>query len=116
MWKKVKKERNSFGRAKRETPAVRRGRTGARGAQLIIPEHMISGERASVYSDGNGKLAFVMGDTGEFKVFATTTNGAARSIAIPKPWAERIPFGTHDVSLAKDGDMLVLDLNTIAAA
>lgn len=113
-WTKVKSA-GSGRRATRKTPAVARNRTGSQTASIILPKDMgDNGDRASFYSDGNGKLAVAFGDSGDFSVMRNKS-GTAR-ITIPRQYAHKIPFGTTDVFLSADGDMLVLDLSAIGAA
>ncbi len=116
MWKKVEKKR--LGRAKpaRTSFAVSRGRSGHQAASLVIPADAVSGPRANIYSDGNGKLAFHMGESGSFAVSITGPKARSRKIAIPSTHAHRIPFGTTEVSMQREGDMWVLDLSALPAA
>ena len=111
MWKKIKPVRPSP-MPRRATPAVNRARTGDQAASLILPGDMVHADHATIYCDGNGKLAFAIGDRGEYKVKARGTS-RTRCVTIPNTYADRIPYGTTDVSLSRDGDMLVLDLNQI---
>lgn len=113
MWTRITSNKGKpVGRAKRTAFGVARGRTGFQSAKLIIPEGATAAPRASVYSDGNGKIAFSFGDKGDLKVSGQTT----RSVSIPKQLAHMIPFGTRDVSLTEDGGMLILDTKQFAPA
>lgn len=114
-WTKVEKTRRGLGAgmAPRTSFAVRRGRTGHQAATFIIPEGEVHGSRASIYSDGNGKLAFRISDKGDFSAFKGKNQRVAQ-VSIPARMASRIPFGTHDAEVTRDGDMLVLDLTQFA--
>lgn len=116
MWKKIDKYTPISPREARTSFAVARGRSGHQAATLIVPGDMVSAERANIYSDGNGKLAFHMCEGGAFKVSMTSPAAKTRKIAIPADKASRIPFGTTDVQMTRDGDMWVLDLNAIPTA
>jgi hypothetical protein len=112
-WKKITRKRFA-GKASRTEFAVSRSRTGTQNATLIIPGCAgIEDERANVYSDGNGKLAFHFAGDGVFKVTKGSSAATSCRVSIPKDYAERIPFGVNDVSLTRDGDMYVLDLTQI---
>lgn len=101
-------------REPRASPAVSRNRTGARVATMILPGSMGPfPNRADLYSDGNGKLAFALGDEGAASV---RMSGRTARITIPAQFADRIPYGTKDVSLVRDGDMFVLNLNALGGA
>lgn len=117
MWTKVKPNRgnpNLKPNNKRVTFAVMRNRSHAKPAFLIIPEGMAPGPRASVYHDGD-RLAFAFGQRGDYKVGAAGA-GKAFKVTIPSQFADRIPYGTTDVTPTRDGDMLVLDLSAIGQA
>jgi hypothetical protein len=116
MWTKVKKPTSLTGKEPRATFAVVRNRSGHRGAMLLIPARAKSGDKATIYSDGNGKLAFAFGDKGDYSVFRRGPTATSYAVTIPSQHQDRIPFGVTEVSLAKDGDMLVLDLSTLSAA
>lgn len=105
MWTRVTSLKVAKGREKRASFGVTRGRTGFQAAQLIIPDGATPAPRATVYSDGNGKIAFSFGEKGDFKLSGKTT----KRVAIPRQLAHLIPFGTHDAVLSNDGGMLVLD-------
>jgi hypothetical protein len=110
MWTKVTPSRAS--KPKRASFGVSRGRSGFQAATLIIPTTATVGPRASIYSDGNGKIAFAFGDKGELKV---SVQKSSRKIAIPKQLSHLIPFGTRDVNMTDDGGMLVLDTAQLRA-
>lgn len=110
-WTKVKPTSNIKGRAARSCFGVQRNRSGSKVASLIVPANVPTGERASVYSDGNGRLAFSTKDTGEYKVGNTAKGAKARKITIPGQYADLIPYGTRDAEVTFDGDMMVLDLS-----
>lgn len=115
MWTKIKKATGTGNkRAPRDVPAVSRARTGSKNAVLVLPAPMVTAERCDIYSDGNGKLAFAQGRKGEYRVFKPSPNAACRAVSIPATMAHRIPYGTTDAVLTRDGDMLVLDLNQFA--
>ena len=113
MWTKITKSSNrrSFGRAAREVPAVMRARTGAKRACLVMPSHLVSAARANIYSDGNGKLAYSFDDRGEYNVHLSSRNSKSFRLSVPYNLYDRIPYGTTDAVLTRDGDMWVLDLS-----
>lgn len=112
MWKKVKK--GSSGGTKKTVPSVYRARANTRLAYLALPGGFITGNRADIYSDGN-RLAFLPSPTGSY-VVRSGGRGRQDLIAIPSPFYKLIPFGTTDVELDRDGEMLVLDLDQPALA
>lgn len=112
MWKKIKK--GSFGQPKKTSPSVFRSPSNARLALLVLPGGFITCERVDVYSDGN-RLAFSPSPTGSYTA-KKKGGGHQRRISIPSPFHKRIPFGTTDVELDRDGEMLVLDLDQPALA
>jgi hypothetical protein len=116
MWTKLSKETSLSGREPRTKPAVSRTRTGGKAATLILPKSYVNGPRANVYSDGNGKLAFALGEKGEFAVWTNGGKTSTSKVTIPTRFADRIPYGVTDVSLTIDGDMLVLDLSQLPQA
>lgn len=115
MWTKVKKCAGSpAGRPARTRPAVRRLKSDPRGVALIFPAEFMPEPTCNVYSDGNGKLAFEPALGGTYKVskdFGALSR--CRRVAIPSIFADRIPFGTTEVTLARDGHLHVLDLNAL---
>lgn len=119
MWTKVKKNAGNPGNpggGAKSGFRVHRQRTHQRGAILLVPEGKTTGMRATVYSDGNGKLAFSFGDQGDFAVFRPSKSAKSHAVTIPATHNSRIPFGTTDVTLTQDGDMWVLDLNSLPVA
>lgn len=114
-WTKIKPKNTINGRAPRTTPGVARSRSGSRAAKVILPPNYVFGERADVYSDGNGKLAFSMGERGAYVVAKSNNSRLARTIIIPSGYAHLIPYGTMDCELTRDGDMWVLDTSTLGA-
>jgi hypothetical protein len=112
MWTRVTSLKSVNGRRpKRDGYGVRRARTSTQTAHLIIPEGATTASHATVYSDGNGKIAFSFGDKGDFRMGGKTT----RHVTIPKQLSHMIPFGTRDVALIADGGMLILDTKQFAA-
>lgn len=109
-WELVVKRRGVNGR---KTPAVTRVKGGHKVAFLSLPVEYVAGPRADILSDGNGSLAFRLSDRGAFSVYRPNACSTISRVAIPASWAPRIPFGTTDVHLERDGDLLVLDLNAI---
>lgn len=103
------------GRRARDTPAVRRGRTQGRNASLILPEDMRRADKVDVFLSGDRFIGFHMHPGGKFKVISKNGAKASRSlkINIPKHLAHRIPYGTTNVTLGRDGDKLVLDLDQL---
>lgn len=115
-WTKVHRAPTLAGKVPRTVPGVSRGRTGFQTATLILPIAMVADNtHASVYSDGNGKLAFALGTKGEFRVTTINKSARCKRVAIPKQFARLIPFGTQDAELIRDGDMLVLDTKQFVA-
>lgn len=112
-WTKVKPVKTITGRDPRKTFGVRRNRSGSRSAALLLPSHIEVPEnaRASVYSDGNGRIAFAVGASGEYKVIRAKGAEKSSKLTIPSQYAERIPYGTRDAEVTFDGDMMVLDLS-----
>ncbi len=111
MWTKVKK--NTAARPARSEFGVRRDRSGTQQAKLLIPGSAMRSGTAEIYSDGNGKLAFLIADKGSRKIAATGKSGV---LSIPLNLSHLIPFGTRDAVLTADGDMLVLDTAQFKAA
>jgi len=107
-WTKVENKR---GIRKRATPATSKLRSRPNVAALILPHHMATVSRADIYSDGNGSLAFSLGETGEYAAVKASNDARAVRISIPAKYSASIPFGMNDVVLTSDGDMLVLDLS-----
>lgn len=103
------------GRSRRDTFAVRRNGAGSRIAYLVIPAKYHAGAAASIYTDGNGKLAFEFGETGEYVVRKPSGAASISLTVIPSEFAEHIPFGTTEANVVRDGDMLILDLKQFAA-
>ena len=113
MWKKLTKSdgRKCVARAAREVPAVSRPRTGHKSAALIMPAGFVTAKRADIYSDGNGKTAYAFNDGGEYAVYATTRGSKCVKVVIHSSLTDRIPYGTTDAVLTRDGDMWVLDVS-----
>ena len=112
MWNKISPMRGLAGPAKRTSFGVFRNKAGHQAAALIIPETAATAPRASIYSDGNGKIAFSFGEKGDLKVCGTK---GARRVSIPKQLSHLIPFGTRDADLTDEGGMLVLDTKQFKA-
>ncbi len=113
MWTKITKSSNRrrFVRAGREVPAVMRNRTGTKSACLVMPPHLVSAAQVNIYSDGNGKLAYSFDDRGEYKVRLLSSASKSVRLSVPYNLSDRIPYGTTDAVLTRDGDMWVLDLS-----
>jgi hypothetical protein len=110
-WTKIKSDaRGKAGRLGRTQPAIQRHPSGNKQARLILPCGMMEKGRANIYSDGNGKLAFSASIDGEYAVRQNSKGSKSLQISIPQCISAGIPFGTHNVDLGRDGDMLVLDL------
>lgn len=116
-WTKIKKyeDRQLAGKAARTTPAVQRPRSGSGTASLILPQQYVTGDKATFYSDGNGKLAVHIDARGDYSLHTANAGSKTLKVTIPSRYRERIPYGTTDVDLSMDGDMWVLDLNSIGA-
>lgn len=116
MWSKIEKPKTFNGmRPLRESPAVYRGaKSGA--AFLVVPQGVTDAKSADIYTDGNGKLAFKLGDKGAYTVNRVSKASKATRITIPKQYAGRVPYGTTACTLSQDGGMLVLDLNQFGLA
>lgn len=113
MWKKLSKNdaRKTGMKSAREVPAVSRLRTGYRSAMLIMPAGFVTAKRADIYSDGNGKTAYAFNDGGEYAVYAPTRGSNCVKVVIHPSLTDRIPYGTTDAVLTRDGDMWVLDVS-----
>lgn len=109
MWTRVKVTRGGRVAPKRTTFGVSRLRTGTQSATLLIPSDAVRGEFVSVYTDGNGKIAFAFGDKGDRRIYRPNKASHLRAATIPLHLASLIPFGTRDAAVYTDGDMLVLD-------
>lgn len=100
------------GREARTAFAVRRNRTSGGSAMLVIPADQVNGAtRCDIYRDGT-KLAYALGKRGGYKLTVPGA-GAARCAAIPATIGKSLPYGTHDVHVTYDGDMIVVDLAQI---
>lgn len=99
--------------ARRMQPAIRRRSTGP-DALLVLPQEVITGPRADVFSDGD-RLGFRLGQDGDYPVQTPNAPAATRVLRIPGKFATRVPVGTTDISLTQEDGMLVLDLAAIAA-
>ena len=114
MWKKYTPPKvGSNGRLVRTVPAVFRGRTGRKAAVLVLPDQMATAERCDIYENGHRFLAFQQHDDGFFSVISASSGGKVKHVTVPAKYAHRIPYGTTDVTLTRDGDMLVLDLDQL---
>lgn len=114
-WKKVTpgEGRGHTKREPRTEFAVRRNRAGNGSAAFVIPGAYINGAtRCDVYRDG-AKLAFALGSRGDYKLSAHGPKSKARSVSIPATIGKTLPYGTRDVSVTFDGDMIVVDLAQI---
>lgn len=110
-WKKYTRDRAKFGgRAPRTTTAVRKNRTQDNAAFLLLPADMAAGKMATVYTNGGDKIAFSIGERGDFKIGNANKRGTLKTVVIPRALADRIPYGTRDCTTTRDGDMIVLDL------
>jgi len=114
MWTKVK--RGYEPRKRRTTPAIHRTRSGVRQARLVLPAEYVTAGRADIYSDGNGKLGFRLHDAGEFALTTANKTSQMRVVSLPVALSEGLPYGTTDVTLTYDGDMLVLDKSLLTRA
>jgi hypothetical protein len=111
-WTKVKPTRGGYGTPARSQFAVQRPISSGGAASFIIPEQWAAlGSKASVYSDGNGKLAFSIGDTGEYVVGKSGPQSRAKKVTIPSAFTPRLPYGTTDCRVEFDGSLIVLDLS-----
>ena len=107
MWKRIKPQ---GGAAKRTKFGVVRANTGNQAASIIIPEGEATLSRASVYSDGNGKLGLRLHNKGDRVVYKSGGASAAASrVSIPASLAHLIPFGTRDVEVSREDGMIVID-------
>jgi hypothetical protein len=89
--------------------AVQRNRSGG-VASLVIPFWAHKGaQRCFIYEDGN-RLAFALGERGDYLVNTPASGARSRSVVIPAKFAKSLPYGTHDISYSMDGDMIVIDL------
>lgn len=117
MWKKITKQvgrKNIGGSELRKTPATFRPKKG--GAHLVLPAGATDAIAADVFSDGNGKLAYVFADKGEYKLRKAGPKSKARIVTIPNSFAKRIPYGTTDVTLYTEAGMTILDLSQFEKA
>ena len=115
MWTKINKRDNvtgNIGRGPRTTYAVRRNKKAQ--PFFIIPKDARPGQRADIFSDGNGKLAYVFSSQGDYKVMQPRKGGAYYSVTIPTQYSHLIPEGTTDVSVYTESGMTVLDLSQIS--
>lgn len=111
-WTKLSKARHTTkGRDKKLTPVVRRYASG--DSKLCVPSGTTPFSSVNIYSDGNGRLAFHFCDGGEYAVFKSNKTSLQQMIQIPAEFVGRLPFGTTDVTLTREGDFYVLDLNQI---
>ena len=115
MWTKVRKN-DGLHRPKpaleRKKPAVSRAASLPRSAKLILPRSYVAGSRVDIYVDGD-RLAFAFGDEGAYKLWSAMAGSVCSNVSIPAGFSSRIPFGTTDVELEREGDMLVLDLASL---
>lgn len=111
MWNKL--ENSGRGAPQITKPRLSISKTSA---SIRVPESVHGGaERASVYSDGNGKIAFSFGADGEFTAFKVNKTGSVRGVAIAKRLAGGIPNGTHELPERFEDGMLVVDLAALRA-
>ena len=97
---------------KRSKPAVHRNQRGY--TRIFWPAGMATAKRVRVASDGNGRLAFTFTANGEYAVWSAA--GAVSMVSsIPPEFRHRIPVGTTDVNMTREGDAWVLDLNELPA-
>lgn len=99
--------------ARRTQPAIRRRSTGP-DALLVLPQEMITGPRADVFSDGD-RIGFRLGAEGDYPVQTPSRKAATRVLRIPGKFAARVPVGTTDIAVTHEDGMLVLDLSALAA-
>ena len=110
MWKKITRKRGGSMKASRKVFGVSRGVKTPRTARLLVPGSYqgLSG-RVSIYSDGNGKIAFLDTPNGEYKVTASTKAAKHRQVNIPAEFVPMIPYGTTDIDVTEEGGMIVVD-------
>lgn len=68
-----------------------------------------TGDRCVIQTDGNGRLAFKVGDEGPYKVWSHKATGR-REATIPVPYNDRIPRGSHQAPIVMEDGMFILDL------
>lgn len=110
-WKMIEKHggrRQHRRDMERTTPAVQRN-FGAKASHLIIPVGMTAFKSANIYSDGNGRLAFHFCEGGAYRIASCGPVSKCLRVTIPSAHTSRIPAGTTDAVLTRDGDMHVLD-------
>lgn len=113
-WTMIEKKTGFTGRKSRTTPAVSKPKRGT--CVLLVPDTTTTFKRANIYTDGNGKLAFHFCDGGKYSVNRCSKVSKQLQITIPSAFTARIPSGTTDARLTRDGDFYVLDLSQFAAA
>jgi hypothetical protein len=96
------------GKGRRKIPAVQRHVSRGCGT-LYLPPGYVLGERADLYSDGNGRLAIEYNPEGKFKMIATSRGSSIKMMTIPKAYATRFPLKTTDVTVYWENNMLILN-------
>lgn len=111
-WTKL--ARTGSGKGPRSRPAVARQRSGSKSAKMILPPNLHRSSAADYYHDPKrNMIALRQHSGGEFPLYES---GSCWHVSLPREFHELIPYGTSDVELRIDGDMLVLDLNAIGEA
>jgi hypothetical protein len=100
---------------RRDRPCVSRSQDRPDEAYLMLPRDMADGDRVSIYTDRQGRIAFEFDIAGDYAVRATSRTSYTRRITIPKALTHAIPFGLHDVQLERSAEgWLILDPQAVA--
>ncbi len=115
-WEKFdRKNSYAVGNKRRKKPCISRSPERPDTAYLMVPRDMATGQRVSIYTSKDGKIAFEFGVGGDYAVRETSATSYTMRITIPKALCSMIPFGLNDVALERNSNgWLVLDPQTVA--
>jgi hypothetical protein len=100
---------------RRGKPCTSRSPGRPDAAYLMIPRDMVTGERVSIYTSGDGRIAFEFGANGDYTVRRTSRTSYTMRVVIPKALCGMIKFGLNDVDLERSPEgWLVLNPQTEA--
>lgn len=112
-WTKVNRRTNFKGRDPRKTFGVSNMNGNLR---FLVPEGQTHANAANIFTDGNGRIAYQFSDDGTYKAYKAKNGQRQKTFTIPSEYADRIPAGTRDAKVERDGEMFVLDLSQFSQA
>lgn len=108
-WRKIKKSEGPGNIARLPCPRVTRLNSEPNVAYMTFPAELICAPKVNIFQDDLGRIAFQPDPRGDYKV--SPENQSTRSkIGIPRPLRDLIPMGHTPVTLAYEGELLVMDL------